>query len=162
MVKPEAEVAVTFGSPYRDLSVSDDVKVKHAHYGYVGSLIHYYLATRDPDFLQFERELMDLTAERMMDPNLGWVYGYNVRFDRQWRPIESGDRGNAAIGAQLTAALAFLRLHRQSGEARYLELGKQVKNSETSCKKQRDRIDEHHPCHTARKHTVERHRSEGQ
>ena len=107
----------------RDLSVKDDVKVKHAHYGYVGSLIHYYLATRDAGFLQFERELMDLTAERMMDPDLGWVYGYEVPFDRQWRPIASRDKGYVPIGAQLTTALAFLRLHQQSGDARYLELG---------------------------------------
>ena len=112
----------------RDLSVADDNKIKHAHYGYVGSLIHWYLATRDADFLQWEQRLMDLTATRMMDPELGWVYGYHVKLDRQWQPVLTEGEEAVMVGAQLTAALAFLRLYHQSGEVKYREYGESLGN----------------------------------
>lgn len=108
----------------RDLSPVVGGKAKHAHYGYVGSLIHLYQATRDADFLQWERRVMDLTATRMMDSQLGWVYGYRVELDRQWRRLPAGDRDEVLVGAQLTAALAFLRLAQQSGDAKYAAYGK--------------------------------------
>lgn len=107
----------------RDLSIADEGKTKHAHYGYVGSLIHWYLATRDAGFLQWEKRLMDLAMTRMMDPELGWVYGYQVKLDRQWRPVPAEGEETVMVGAQLTAALAFLRLYHQSGEVKYRERG---------------------------------------
>lgn len=108
----------------RDLSPIVAGKTKHAHYGYVGSLIHLYQATRDPDLLQWERHVMDLTATRMMDPQLGWVYGYRAELDRQWRRLPASDLDEVLVGAQLTAALAFLRLAQQSGEVKYAAYGK--------------------------------------
>lgn len=122
-----------FGGYYqaldRDLSVVDDGKNKHAHYGYVGSLLlNLYLATRDPQILAYERELADLSLARMLDPVEGWVYGFGGTFDRQWRRTPRVVDGveYASSGAQLTAALAFLRLYHQSGEPRYLEEGRRL------------------------------------
>ncbi|MCK5329484.1 MAG: AGE family epimerase/isomerase [Candidatus Latescibacteria bacterium] len=122
-----------FGGYYqalnRDLSVHDDGKNKHAHYGYVGSFsLNYWLATRDPDFLQWTAHLTDLTLERMTDPEEGWVYGFHGRFDRQWKhtPHRINGAEVASIGAQLTAVLSFLRLYHQTGNATYLEHGKML------------------------------------
>lgn len=116
-----------FGGYYhtlnRDLSVRTDRKTKHAHYGYVGSLAHLFLATRDPSFLEWEMELMDLSTQNMIDGELGWIYGYTVPLDRRWQLITAEDPGQVVVGAQLTAALAYLRLYHQSGEDRYLEQG---------------------------------------
>lgn len=108
----------------RDLSPVVGGKTKHAHYGYVGSLIHLYQTDRDAGLLQFERHVMDLTATRMTDPQLGWVYGYLPELDRQWRRLPAGDRDEVLVGAQLTAALAYLRLAQQSGDVRYAAYGK--------------------------------------
>ncbi len=109
----------------RDLGVLDDGKNKHAHYGYVGSLLlNLYLATRDPDILSWEKELMDLTLDRMRDKE-GWIHGFRSRFDRRWTrtPAVVEGREVVSVGAELTAALAFLRLARQSGDRKYLEAG---------------------------------------
>ncbi|NJD03435.1 MAG: hypothetical protein FIA99_12770 [Ruminiclostridium sp.] len=111
----------------RDLSVLDDGKNKHAHYGYVGSLLlNLWLATRDPEILKWECHLTDLTLERMMDQEYGWINGYCNRYDRQWKltPFTVNGAEIIPIGAQLTAALSFLRLYHQSGNTAYLEQGK--------------------------------------
>jgi mannose/cellobiose epimerase-like protein (N-acyl-D-glucosamine 2-epimerase family) len=120
-----------FGGYYqalnRDLSIRDDGKNKHAHYGYVGSFsLNYWLATRDPGFQQWTAHLTDLTLDRMTDPEEGWVYGFHSLFDRKWKrtPYKVNDVEVASIGAQLTAVLSFLRLYHQTGNAIYLERGK--------------------------------------
>jgi cellobiose epimerase len=129
-IRQEHVLDEEFGGYYyalnRDLSVSDDGKTKHAHYGYVGSLLlHLYLATRDTDVLDFSKRLTDLTLDRMMGEE-GWVYGYRMKMDRQWRPTPTVTEGRdvVLVGAQLTAALSFLRLYHQTGDVRYLEAGR--------------------------------------
>jgi len=110
----------------RDLSVKDEGKNKHSHYGYVGSLLlNLYLATRDPEILQFERHLTDLTLDRMTSGE-GWVLGYGSTFDRHWKltPQLIDSVEVVVVGAQLTATLSFLRLYHQTGDQRYLERGK--------------------------------------
>ncbi len=111
----------------RDLSVKDSGKNKHAHYGYVGSLLlNLWLATREPGILEWECRLTDLTLERMVDTENGWINGYMNELDRQWRfkPYISDGIEYIHIGAQLTAALSFLRLYHQTGNTTYLEQGK--------------------------------------
>jgi mannose/cellobiose epimerase-like protein (N-acyl-D-glucosamine 2-epimerase family) len=110
----------------RDLSVLDYGKNKHAHFGYVGSLLlNLYLATRDWAILEWEKELMDLSLERMKDSQ-GWFHGWPDRFDRQWKhtPVLADGREVVSIGAQLTAALALLRVYHQSGAEKYLKAGR--------------------------------------
>jgi mannobiose 2-epimerase len=112
----------------RDLSVIDYGKNKHAHYGYVGSLLlNLYLADRDPEILAWQRELMSLSASRQVDGE-GWWHGFRNKLDRDWRmtttPLEG--REVVSVGAELTAALALLRLYHQSGERKYLELGRDL------------------------------------
>ncbi|MDD8014777.1 MAG: AGE family epimerase/isomerase [Acidobacteriota bacterium] len=110
----------------RDLSVLDYGKNKHAHYGYVGSLLlNLYLATRDPGILAWEKELMDLSLERMKDSE-GWLHGFRNRFDREWKltPNPVDGREVFSVGADLTGALALLRLYHQSGDKKYLESGR--------------------------------------
>lgn len=112
----------------RDLDVADRGKNKHAHYGYVGShTLNMFLVTRDPAVLAWERELCDLSIERQMDGE-GWIYGFDSEFDREWRMMPEVVDGEQvlSIGAQLTAALAFLRLHHQTGASEYLERGKRI------------------------------------
>jgi cellobiose epimerase len=109
----------------RDLSVLDYGKNKHAHYGYVGSLLlNLYLAARDPAILAWEKELMDLSSSRQTDGE-GWWHGFRNRLDREWRMIPTRIEGKevVSVGAELTAALALLRLYHQSGEEKYLKLG---------------------------------------
>ncbi len=120
-----------FGGYYqaleRDLSVMDSGKNKHAHFGYVGSLLLYlWLATRDPGVLQWECELTDITLLKMIDPLNGWVNGYMNEYDRSWtfKPYIVDGVEYIHIGAQLTAALSFLRLYHQTGNNKYLEHGK--------------------------------------
>ncbi len=114
----------------RDLSVKEDGKNKHAHYGYVSSLLlRLWLVTRSPRVLLWERQLMDLTLERMLDPLTRWVYGYNGNFlDRQWNrlPEKAGEKEVVHIGSQLNAALSLLLLYQQTGETLYLEQGKEL------------------------------------
>lgn len=113
----------------RDLEVVDWGKNKHAHYGYVGSLLlNLYLTTGDPQVLAYSRELTDLSLEKMRGPG-GWLYGFQSKFDRQWQRTPKLVDGVevASVGAQLTGSLALLRLYQQTGEERYrsagLELG---------------------------------------
>jgi len=115
-----------------DLSVLDFGKNKHAHYGYVGSLLlNLYLATGDRQVRDWSEELMDISIERMRDRG-GWFYGFRSTFDRQWRrtPFVRSGCELAATGAQLTAALALARLHEQTGQVRFrdavLELSKSL------------------------------------
>lgn len=120
----------------RDLSVADYGKNKHAHYGYVSSLLlNLYLATRDPGVLAYERELTDLSLAHQVDPTEGWIYGFGSTFDRQWRrtPRVVGGVEYASSGAQLTAVLSFLRLYHQTGEPRYLEQGRRLGDQVTRC-----------------------------
>ena len=110
----------------RDLSILDYGKNKHAHYGYVGSLLlNLHLAVRDPEILAWERELMDLSASRQVDEE-GWWHGFRNKLDRDWRMTPTLLEGKevVSVGAELTAALALLRLYHQSGERKYLELGR--------------------------------------
>lgn len=109
----------------RDLSVIDWGKSKHAHYGYVGSLLlNLSLTTGDDRVLDYARELTDLSLEKMRGPG-GWLYGFHSKFDRQWQRTPKSIDGVevASIGAQLTAALALLRLYEQTGAQRYREAG---------------------------------------
>ena len=74
-----------FSQLTRELTpAADRRKLKHAHFGYVGSLIPLFQVGRDPEVLTWWRELMDLTRRRMTDPDLGWVYGFQVPLDRAW------------------------------------------------------------------------------
>jgi len=112
----------------RDLSVADYGKNKHAHYGYVGSLLlNLYLATGDPEVLAWEKELANLSLEKMTDQH-GWIHGFRSRFDRAWQrtPALVDGREVVSIGAELTAALAFLRLYHQTGERKYLDAGRRI------------------------------------
>lgn len=112
----------------RDLRVADDGKNKHAHYGYVGSLtLNLFLATGDEEVLAWQRELCDLSLERQTDDE-GWVYGFDSEYDRRWRlsPATVDGERVLSVGAQLTAALALLRLYHQTGEERYLDHGRRV------------------------------------
>ncbi len=111
----------------RDLSVRDDGKNKHAHYGYVGSLLlNLWLTTRDPEILKWECHLTDLSLEHLKDPEEGWIGGYMNSYNRKWEftPYIVDGKEIIPIGAQLTAALSFLRLYHQSGNKKYLEQGK--------------------------------------
>lgn len=111
----------------RDLTVKDPGKNKHAHYGYVGSLLLYlWLATRDPDVLEWQCELTDITLSKMLDPANGWINGYMNEYDRRWqfKPYIYNNKEYIHIGAQLTAALSFIRLYHQSCNSKYLEHGK--------------------------------------
>ena len=113
----------------RDLSVKDSAKNKHAHYGYVGSLLlNLWLFTKDPDVLVLSKQLTDLSIERMFDKKAGWIRGYVNPLDRNWKPAtrKEGDKVITHIGAQLTAALSFLRLYHQTGDKRYLEQGERL------------------------------------
>ncbi len=108
------------------LPVADWGKNKHAHYGYVGSLLlNLYLATGDAAVLGYSRELMDLSLGRMRDET-GFFYGFHSKFNRRWEraPFLAGGVDAASIGAQLTAALALFRLHQQTGDGRYLAAGR--------------------------------------
>lgn len=112
----------------RDLAVLDAGKNKHAHYGYLGSLLlNLYLGTRDPAVLAKSRELADLSIARLRDA-AGWYHGFRNRHDRAWRRTPSlvDGREVASIGAQLTAALAFLRLYHQTGDTKYLDEGRRI------------------------------------
>lgn len=109
----------------RDLRVLDYGKNKHAHYGYVGSLLlNLRQATHDGELLMWEKELVDLSLDRMMDKE-GWVHGFRSTFDRNWKrtPAMAEGREVVSVGAELTAALAMLRLYHQSGDRKYLETG---------------------------------------
>jgi mannose/cellobiose epimerase-like protein (N-acyl-D-glucosamine 2-epimerase family) len=112
----------------RDLSVLDFGKNKHAHYGYVGSLLlNLHLATQDPEVLAWEKELADLSLARMFDQH-GWIHGFRSRFDREWRrtPALVDGREVVSVGAELTAALTFLRLFHQTGDRKYLDAGRKL------------------------------------
>jgi hypothetical protein len=55
-----------FSQLTRDLTPAPDGgKLKHAHFGYVGSLIHLFQVGRDPEILAWWQELMDLGAEEL-------------------------------------------------------------------------------------------------
>lgn len=123
----DAEYGGYYETLNRDLSAKATGKNKHAHYGYVSSLLlNLWMATRSPKVLEWERHLTDLTLERMRDPEEGWIDGYLVWFDRQWRriPLVMEGREVSYIGGQLTAALSLLRLYHQTGDGRYLEQGR--------------------------------------
>lgn len=111
----------------RDLRVLDSSKNKHAHYGYVGSLLlNLWLTTRKADVLDWGCELTDLTLDHMLDTENGWINGYMNSLDRRWQfsPYIVDGTEYIHIGAQLTAALSLLRLYHQTGNIKYLEKGK--------------------------------------
>jgi mannobiose 2-epimerase len=112
----------------RDLSVADYGKNKHAHYGYIGSLLlNLYLGTRDSHVLAWEKELADISLAKMVD-RYSWIHGFRSRFDRDWErtPALVDGREFVSVGAELTAALAFLRLYHQSGDPKYLAAGRRL------------------------------------
>ncbi len=112
----------------RDLSILDAGKNKHAHYGYLGSLLlNLYLVDRDPAILVKSRELADLSIARLKDAE-GWYHGFRNRHDRDWKRTPSllDGREVVSIGAELTAALAFLRLYHQTGDKKYLDEGRRI------------------------------------
>ena len=119
-----------FGGYYqvlnRDLSVKDSSKSKHGHFGYTGSLlINLALANGDPEILSFAEELMQISMERMTDKEEGWLRGFRTRFDRKWNytPRIVGGKEVISAGAQLTGALAFLRLYEMTGKELYRQMG---------------------------------------
>ena len=110
----------------RDLSVKDSSKGKHSHFGYTSSLlINLSMATRDPEILSFAEELMQISMDRMTDSQEGWLRGYPTSFDRKWSFTPATVVGKEVIsaGAQLTGALAFLRLHELTGKELYRKKG---------------------------------------
>ena len=110
----------------RDLSVKDSSKSKHSHFGCTSSLLlNLWMATRDPEILNFAEELMRISIERMTDPQEGWLRGFPTRFDRKWNftPAMSGAKEVISAGAQLTGALAFLRLYELTGNEIYRKEG---------------------------------------
>ncbi len=119
-----------FGGYYqvlnRDLTVKDSSKSKHSHFGYTSSLlINLSMATRDPEILSFAEELMQISIDRMTDPQESWLRGFPTRFDRKWNFAPATVDGKEVIsaGAQLTCALAFLRLHELTGKELYRKKG---------------------------------------
>ncbi|MBU1186444.1 MAG: AGE family epimerase/isomerase [Acidobacteria bacterium] len=109
----------------RDLSVRDFVKAKHSHYGQGSIMPDLILATRDPEVLAFAEHLADLSIERMIDPEEGWILGYPIGFDQEWNHtpyIVEGKEGTY-LGASSTAALFFLRLYHLTGKEIYLKHG---------------------------------------
>ncbi|MBI2924300.1 MAG: AGE family epimerase/isomerase [Verrucomicrobia bacterium] len=111
---------------HRDLTVKDWSKSKHSHFGYTSSLlINLAIAPRRPDTLSFAEELMALTTARMIDPEHSWVRGFPTPLDRTWRHTPAVVDGHevVSVGAQLTAALAFLRLHEVTGKDTYRQRG---------------------------------------
>ena len=110
----------------RDLSVCSFTKTKHSHYGQGSLMPNLILATRDADVLRFSEHLADLSIERMLDPETGWMLGYPTAFDREWNYTPYMEEGKEAIylGASSTAALFFLRLYHLSGKDSYLLAGK--------------------------------------
>lgn len=110
----------------RDLSIKDPSKGKHSHFGYTSSLlINLSMFTRDPEILRFAEELMQISIERMTDRDHGWMLGSPTMFSRDWTYIPAMSHGKEIIsaGAQLTAALAFLRLYGLTGKETYRERG---------------------------------------
>jgi len=126
-----------FGGYYqvlrRDLGVKDSSKSKHSHFGYTSSLLlNLWMATRDPEILRFAEELVQISIERMKDPEYAWLRGFPSRFDRRWNFAPVIMDGNEVIsaGAQLTGALALLRLYQLTGKEVYrmegMRLGEQT------------------------------------
>lgn len=119
-----------FGGYYqvlnRNLTVKDSSKSKHSHFGYTSSLlINLSMATRDPEILSFAEELMQISIVRMTDPQEGWLHGFRSRFDRRWNltPVIVDGKEVISAGAQLTGALAFLRLYELTGKELYRKKG---------------------------------------
>ena len=128
-----------FGGYYqvldRDLTVKDSSKSKHSHYGYTGSLlINLWMATRDPEILSFAEELMQISIKKMTDPQEGWLRGFRTRFDRRWKfdPMIVDGKEVISAGAQLTGALAFLRLYELTGKELYKQKGVALGEKTTS------------------------------
>jgi mannose/cellobiose epimerase-like protein (N-acyl-D-glucosamine 2-epimerase family) len=106
-----------------DLSVKDDSKRKHSHFGYVGSLmVNVCLATRDPEMVAWTDHLLGLTMDHMCVPQYGWVLR---DYERDWKNIPEivDGKASASAGAQLTCALALLRFHEFGGSTRWRDKG---------------------------------------
>jgi hypothetical protein len=76
-------------------------------------------------YLQISKTRSSL--QRMRGPE-GWLYGFQNKFDRQWKPVSAGplDARQISVGAQLTGALALIRLADQTQEVRYREAGMEI------------------------------------
>lgn len=120
----------------RDLTVSDSSKSKHSHYGYTSSLLlNMMLFTRDELVGRFAEELMQISIDRMTDPEYGWFNGFPVPNDIKWNPVprKINNKDVISAGAQLTATLSLLRLYEITGKELYKEwgtrIGRQLMNS---------------------------------
>lgn len=109
----------------RDLSVRDFIKAKHSHYGQGSIMPNLFLATRDPEVLDYAELLADLSIEHLIDPEEGWILGYPIGFDREWNysPYVVEGKEGIYLGAVSTAALFFLRLYHLTGKEKYLNHG---------------------------------------
>ena len=109
----------------RDLSVRDFIKAKHSHYGQGSVMPNLILATWDPEVLAFSKHLADLSIERMIDPEEGWILGYPTGLDQEWNytPYIVDGKEGTYLGASSTAALFFLRLYHLTGKEDYLKHG---------------------------------------
>ena len=110
----------------RDLSVHNFTKTKHSLYGQGSLLPNLFLTTRNADVLRFSEHLADLSIDRMLEPDTGWMLGYPTAFDAEWNYTPNIVDGKEAIylGASSTAALFFLRLYHANGKDKYLKAGK--------------------------------------
>ncbi|MBI4657651.1 MAG: AGE family epimerase/isomerase [Verrucomicrobia bacterium] len=108
----DAQFRGYFQALQNDLSVQDDSKSKHSHYGYASSLlVPLFLATRDAEVLRFAEELLQITRQRLVDREQGWVRGFPSALNRTWNlALGSAVKELVSPGAQLTAALVFLRV----------------------------------------------------
>ena len=120
----------------RDLTVSDSSKSKHSHYGYTSSLlINMMLFTHDTEIYRFAEELLQISVDRMTDPEYGWFNGFPAPNDIKWNPSPRQINGNDVIsaGAQMTACLALLRFYEITGKKdfgeRGVSLGKELMQS---------------------------------
>ena len=62
----------------------------------------------------------------MTDLKHGWVYGFQTTLDRRWNLVDPAATEYVNIGGQLTAALAYLRVHQQTGSHAHLEAARDL------------------------------------
>lgn len=110
----------------RDLSVNDNTKGKHAHFGYTSSLlINLMMITRDDEIRRFAEELMQISIDKMTDPAYGWFDGYPGSYSADWelKPAMLNGKRVVSAGANLTACLSLLRLYEITGRETYRKRG---------------------------------------
>jgi mannose/cellobiose epimerase-like protein (N-acyl-D-glucosamine 2-epimerase family) len=114
-----------------NLSVLDSSKSKHGHYGYTSSLlINMMMISHEKEFADFAEEQMNISFDRMRDPENGWFLGFPKPYDASWN-YEYPKVNNKEIisaGAQLTATLSMLRLYEITGNEKYKTTGLELGN----------------------------------